>query len=103
MSSAFNWSDIAGQSGYGLAPVFASVPAELFAGKSYGVIFGLLGASGGVGAALGPWITGWLFDRMGSYDVAFFVAIVICVISIVTMWLAGPRKVRLVAGRVLKD
>ena len=89
--------------GYGLASVFASVPAELFAGRRYGVIVGLLGAFGGAGAALGPWATGWLFDQMGNYEVAFLIAIVMCVISIVTMWLAGPRKVRLVAGRVSRD
>ena len=88
--------------GYGLASVFASVPVELFAGRRYGTIFGLLGAFAGLGAAFGPWFTGWLFDQMGNYNIAFWVAIVMCVLSIVTMWLAAPRKVRLVAGQVRK-
>ena len=86
--------------GYGLASVFGSVPAELFGGKRYGVIFGTLGAFAGIGAALGPWATGWFFDLQGNYDLAFNVAVVMCIISIAGMWLASPRKVRLVAGRV---
>ena len=88
--------------GYGLASVFGAVPAELFGGKRYGVIFGTLGAFAGMGAALGPWATGWLFDRRGNYDLAFSVAVIMCIISIVGMWLAGPRKVRRVSGQVSK-
>ena len=86
--------------GYGLASVFGTVPAELFGGKRYGMIFGTLGAFAGIGAALGPWITGWLFDLRGNYDLAFNVAVGMCLVSIAAMWLASPRKVRLVAGRV---
>jgi len=88
--------------GYGLASVFGAVGVELFAGKKYGVIFGTLGAFAGVGAAVGPLATGWLFDLFGNYNVAFAVAAAVSSASIVFMWLAGPRKVRLVAGRVPK-
>ena len=89
--------------GYGMASVFASVPAELFAGRRYGTIFGILGAFAGMGAAFGPWITGWLYDQTGNYNVSFCLAVVMCLVSIFTMWLAGPRKVRLVAGQVPRD
>ena len=53
-----------------------------------------------MGAALGPWATGWLFDLRGNYDLAFNVAMGMCLVSIVAMWLASPRKVRVVAGRL---
>lgn len=86
--------------GYGLASVFGAVPAELFAGKRYGAIFGVLGAASGLGAALGPYATGVLHDAQGTYDQAFVIAIAVSALSILAMWLAGPRKVRLVAGRV---
>ena len=36
----------------------------------------------------------------GSYAPAFIVAIGCCVISALAMWLAAPRKVRAVAGRI---
>ncbi|MGH7414106.1 MAG: MFS transporter [Candidatus Rokuibacteriota bacterium] len=40
----------------------------------YGVIFGLLGIGNNLGAALGPWLSGVLFDRTGSYLVIYLCA-----------------------------
>jgi len=37
----------------------------------YGLIFGLLGIGNNLGAALGPWLSGMLFDRTGSYLVIY--------------------------------
>ncbi len=37
----------------------------------YGVIFGLLGIGNNLGAALGPWLSGLLFDRTGSYLIVY--------------------------------
>ena len=85
--------------GYGLASVFGSVPAELFSGKNYGKIFGLMGAISYFGAAAGPWITGILFDVSDNYATAFLTAMVVCFVSILAMWMVGPRKIILVAGR----
>lgn len=86
--------------GYGLASVFGAVPSELFAGKSYGVIFGILGGASGLGAALGPYATGLFRDLQGNYEQAFALTIAICALSILAMWLASPRKVRVVPGRL---
>ena len=86
--------------GYGLATVFGTVPFELFAGKRYGVIFGLIAAAASSGAALGPYVTGLFYDAQESYDQAFGAAMVICAVSILAMWMAGPRQIRTVPGRV---
>jgi predicted MFS family arabinose efflux permease len=40
----------------------------------YGFIFGLLGIGNNLGAALGPWLSGALFDRTGSYLVIYLCA-----------------------------
>lgn len=40
----------------------------------FGVIFGLLGIGNNLGAALGPWLSGVLFDRTGSYLVIYLCA-----------------------------
>ena len=85
--------------GYGLASVFASVPVELFGGKQYGFIMGVIGAISGIGGALGPWLTGLMFDKLGNYDVAFMLAAVLCLVSIGAIWMASPRKVLLVSGQ----
>ena len=89
--------------GYGLASVFGAVPADIFAGPRYGLIFGVLASFANFGAALGPWLTGILFDYWQNYDFAFALAIVLALVSCLSMWLAAPRKVRLVAGQIPKN
>ena len=83
-----------------MASVFAAIPAELFQGRHYGSVFGTLSLAIGFGSGAGPWVTGWLHDRTGDYVLAFEVGIAASLISAVAIWLAAPRKVRLVAGRV---
>ena len=89
-----------GMLGYGLASVYGAIPAELFQGRHYGAIFGVVGITSGLGTGLGPWVAGAVHDRTGSYTAAFAIAIGVSLLSIVAMWLAAPRKVRVVAGRV---
>ena len=89
-----------GMLGYGLTSVVGAIPAEIFQGRHYGSIFGTLMLSSIAGGAVGPWLTGVLYDRTGSYTLPFWIAIGCCVASAVTIWLAAPRKVRAVAGRL---
>jgi sugar phosphate permease len=86
--------------GYGLASVFGAIPAEIFHGRHYGTIFGTLTLGANAGAAFGPWVAGVIYDRAGSYAPAWLLAIGACALSIVAIWLAAPRRVRAVAGRI---
>ena len=86
--------------GYGMSSVYGAIPAELFQGKHYGSVFGVLSLGASAGAGTGPWVTGVLYDRTGSYALAFWLAIVFSIASVVCIWLAAPRKVRAVAGRI---
>jgi len=86
--------------GYGLTSVVGAIPAEIFQGPHYGSIFGTLMLSAIAGGAAGPWVAGALHDATGSYALAFWIAIGFCALSAVSIWLAAPRKVRAVAGRV---
>ena len=51
-------------------------------------------------AALGPWVAGALYDRTGTSIPAFYLGIAASVVSAVAIWLAAPRRVRAVAGRI---
>jgi MFS family permease len=88
--------------GYGLTSVIGAIPAEIFQGPHYGSIFGTLMLASIVGGAAGPWVTGALYDATGSYALAFWIAIGGSGLSAGAIWLAAPRKVRLVAGRVAR-
>jgi MFS family permease len=89
-----------GALGYGLTSVFAAIVAEIFQGKHYGSIFGTLMLAAIGGGALGPWLTGALYDALGSYTIAFWIGVGLSGLSTVAIWRAAPRKVRAVAGRV---
>jgi cyanate permease len=45
-------------------------------------------------------VTGVIYDATGSYTTAFWIAIGCSAVSATAIWLAAPRKVRAVAGRV---
>jgi sugar phosphate permease len=89
-----------GALGYGVTSVFGAIPAEIFQGRHYGTIFGTVSLCAVVGGAVGPWLTGFLHDVTGSYVVAFWIAIGCSFVSAALIWLAAPRKVRAVAGRI---
>lgn len=88
--------------GFGFASVFGPVCAEIFAGPRYATIMSVVIVGGNLGAGVGPWVTGLLFDITGSYLIGFQLCLAMCVISIVCIWVAAPRKVRLVAGQAAK-
>jgi len=88
--------------GYGLASLFGAIPNEIFAGRRFATIFSVTTVGANVGAGVGPWMTGVIFDRTGSYDLAFMVCLAMCFVSAACIWMAGPRKVRLVAGQAAR-
>lgn len=89
-----------GTLGYSLTSVLGAIPAEIFEGRHYATIFGTLMLAATAGGALGSWMVGAVYDLTGRYAPAFWVAIGVSGFSAVAIWLAAPRKVRLVAGRV---
>ena len=90
----------AGLLGGGLAPLFSAISLELFKGPGFGRAYGVLTIATALGAAAGVWITGLLYDVFGSYVPAFTMALVLCGVSALGIWVAAPGRVRPVAGRV---
>jgi MFS family permease len=88
--------------GYGMASVQSAIQLELFQGRQFGTISGVLSMAASFGAASGPWVTGVLYDRMGNYQLAFGLGIIMSLLSLVCIWFAAPRKVRVVAGQVAR-
>jgi MFS family permease len=86
--------------GYACTSIMGAVVLEIFQGKHFGSIFGVLMLAALGGGASGPWLTGVLHDHFGTYTVAFAVAIVVSVLGALTIWMASPGKIRAVAGRM---
>jgi len=82
--------------GGGLAtPVTYAASADIFHGRHFGTVGGLLLGGMGVGSVLGPWLGGHLFDISGTYKYAFAFCIVSLVFSTLCLWAAAPRKAAL--------
>ncbi|UCD71975.1 MAG: MFS transporter, partial [Syntrophobacterales bacterium] len=87
-------------SGWGAtAPMFMAVAADLFQGRGFGLIYGILEGIIGIGGAVGAWVGGFIFDKTQSYQGAFALAISVAILSCLFVWMAAPRKVRY-AGRM---
>jgi MFS family permease len=80
-----------------------AIVVEIFEGPHYGSIFGAITVALIGGGTVGPWVTGAIHDATGSYGLAFALAIVCCVASAAAIWIAAPRNVRLVPGRVPRE
>jgi MFS family permease len=78
----------------GTSTISSSLQADIFQGKNFGLIFGVIQTATGIGAALGPWLTGLIYDDLGTYMPALQGMLAIYVISVVGIWIVAPRKVR---------
>ncbi len=85
--------------GNGLAALFGAVMTEIFAGRQIARIVSVLSLSGNVGGAAGAWFLGFAHDLTSSYLLGFWVCLAASLVSIGCIWLAAPRRVRLVAGQ----
>jgi MFS family permease len=93
---------VQGLLGYGISALYAAIPAELFQGRRFATIYGVLSLAASLGAASGPWVAGLLYDRTGNYDAAFALCVGVSLFCILCGWQAAPRKVRLVAGQAAR-
>jgi MFS family permease len=79
--------------GWGVtAPMFMSITGDLYKGKNFGLIYGMVEGAIGLGSALGAWVAGYIFDQTQNYLWAFVLAILLNLISILLVWLAAPHK-----------
>jgi nitrate/nitrite transporter NarK len=74
--------------------------ADIYQGKHFGAITGLAVAGFGIGGAFSPWLGGKIYDDTGTYIPAFYIVIGAILLAIICSWIAAPREIRLVPGKV---
>jgi MFS family permease len=57
-------------------PIVAALTADIYRGRSYGSVLGVITFGNRLGSAIGPWLGGAIHDLTGSYRAAFSVSIV---------------------------
>jgi len=89
--------------GYGggiFSPTITAGAADIFHGKHFGAIAGLLLTGMGTGGVIGPWLGGYIHDITGSYFSAFVLSMVCFVLACIAFWIAAPRKAARLRARV---
>ena len=74
----------------GFFAVISPWVAELFGLSSHGVILGAVFFSTTIGGAIGPVLAGHIFDVTSSYQLAFLVFTVICIVGFILTLLLKP-------------
>ena len=73
----------------GLFTVVSPTIAEYFGMRAHGVIFGAIVFFGTLGGSSMPVMTGMIYDRYGSYDIAFIVLTVMAAASLILATVLG--------------
>ena len=74
------------------ASTMITASADIFHGKHFGAIGGLLVTGIGIGGAIGPWLGGYIYDISGSYISAFVLSMACFVLACLAIWIAAPRN-----------
>jgi MFS family permease len=78
----------------GYIPLWIALGGELFGSESLGTLYGIVAFPSNIGVAIGPFLSGFIFDLTGSYDIAFALAAAFFVLSLVSLSLVRvPRSV----------
>lgn len=76
----------------GMQVLFSPMVAELFGLTSHGVILASAAFVGAFGAALGPLVSGHIFDLTGNYTWAFLICLLMTVLSVFLASLLKPVR-----------
>jgi MFS family permease len=76
----------------GLVPQIPGLIGYFFPGKSLTTIFGTLGAMSSTGGILGPLVGGLVWDRTGSYGMAFIIGASFWALAVILALLLKPPQ-----------
>jgi MFS family permease len=81
--------------GFGTRPSMDSATAaDIFKGRYFGLIYGVLQLALGIGLFCGPILGGFIYDRRGSYTAAIVFCMIAVVVATLCIWSAAPRRGR---------
>ena len=78
----------------GFFTAISPIVAEFFGIRSHGVLFGIVAFSGTVGGAMGPVVTGYIFDVTTGYSLAFWLCALMSVLGLALIISLKPIKDR---------
>ncbi|MHA2069154.1 MAG: MFS transporter, partial [Candidatus Thorarchaeota archaeon] len=76
----------------GPGAVASPLAAELFGLKSHGLIYGVFSICFRLGASVGTFLAGYIFDTTGSYQIAFLVSAIVAIVGLTLTAVLRPIK-----------
>lgn len=76
----------------GMAAAESPLIARLFGVRSHGLIYGVIHVGFTIGGALGPFLSGYIFDKTGSYQMAFVVCAALAIVCLIMAAVLRPTK-----------
>jgi MFS family permease len=70
-------------------PIVAALAADVYRGRSFGAVLGVITFGNRLGSAIGPWLGGVIYDVTGSYRLAFGASIAALFLAAVAFAAAG--------------
>ncbi len=71
-------------------PIVASLTARIFKGPGFATIYGTIFACMSVGAAIGSWMSGLLYDATGGYRASFVFSMACVLVAVAPFWTRRP-------------
>jgi MFS transporter, OFA family, oxalate/formate antiporter len=85
--------------GFGMGtPALITSASDLYQGKHFGAILGVIVLGGYFGGAIGAWLSGHFFDITGAYQLNFIVSGLAMLTSAALIWKARPGGIRKLRG-----
>ena len=78
----------------GFFALISPTVAEFFGTRYHGLILGIVIFSGSVGGAVGPLVTGHIFDTTDSYRTAFLLLLSLAITGFILILSSGPAKLK---------
>lgn len=76
----------------GTVPLTSGLIATMFGTRYMSMLFGIVFLGHQAGGFLGAWLAGYLFDRTGSYDVMWWLCVLLGVLSALLHWPIRERS-----------
>ncbi len=76
----------------GFYALISPTVAEFFGTRSHGAIFGIVIFYGSMGGAIGPLVTGYIFDITTSYQTAFLLLLALAIAGFISILFSGTAQ-----------
>ncbi|MCG8648809.1 MAG: MFS transporter, partial [Pirellulales bacterium] len=79
-------------------PLTSGLVAQIFGTRHMSMLYGVVFASHQVGSFFGAWLGGYYFDTLGSYDVVWWISIVLGLLAALIHWPIADQPVGRLRG-----